>query len=101
MPDRDAFAPKMEYHRTAPNQHQLGLVGAGGLEPASARTDNPRPPTYSPTKFMPGTRVRHPQYGDGTVVAREGNGAEAKLTISFPGFGLKKIIEQYCQLKSE
>jgi len=47
---------------------------------------------------MPGTRVRHAKYGDGTVIAQEGDGADAKLTVLFPRFGLKKIIEQYCEV---
>jgi len=46
-----------------------------------------------------GSRVRHPKYGYGTVVRREGEGDEAKLTISFPGSGLKKLVEKYAGLE--
>ncbi|HEV2113179.1 MAG TPA: UvrD-helicase domain-containing protein, partial [Terriglobales bacterium] len=41
--------------------------------------------------FRPGQRVRHPKYGEGTVYKREGDGEEAKLTVQFPGYGLKKL----------
>ena len=34
--------------------------------------------------------IRHPKYGRGTVLRREGDGEDAKLTVSFPGYGLKK-----------
>jgi DNA helicase-2/ATP-dependent DNA helicase PcrA len=48
-----------------------------------------------------GSRVRHPKYGLGTVVDCEGDGQDAKLTISFPGYGRKKIVERYAQLNYE
>jgi len=46
-----------------------------------------------------GTVVEHPKYGTGTVVRREGEGPDAKLTILFPGHGLKKLVERYAGLK--
>jgi len=45
--------------------------------------------------------VRHPKYGRGTVLRREGDGEDAKLTISFPGYGLKKIIEKFAGIREE
>jgi DNA helicase II / ATP-dependent DNA helicase PcrA len=50
--------------------------------------------------FRPGQRVRHPKYGEGTVYQREGDGEEAKITVQFPRFGLKKLVEKYAQLES-
>src|ERR1700678_2947996 len=49
--------------------------------------------------FRPGQKVRHPKYGEGTVYQREGEGEEAKLTVQFPRFGLKKLVEKYAQLE--
>jgi DNA helicase II / ATP-dependent DNA helicase PcrA len=49
--------------------------------------------------FRPGQRVRHPKYGEGTVYQREGEGEEAKITVQFPRFGLKKLVEKYAQLE--
>ncbi|HYE64898.1 MAG TPA: 3'-5' exonuclease, partial [Pyrinomonadaceae bacterium] len=49
--------------------------------------------------FAPGTHVRHPKYGRGLVLRREGTGDSAKLTVSFPGFGQKKLIEKYAGLE--
>jgi DNA helicase-2/ATP-dependent DNA helicase PcrA len=45
-----------------------------------------------------GTQVRHPKYGLGTVIEYEGEGADTKLTISFPGYGRKKMVEKYAPL---
>jgi DNA helicase-2/ATP-dependent DNA helicase PcrA len=49
--------------------------------------------------FRPGQRVRHPKYGEGTVFQREGEGEDAKITVQFPRFGLKKLVEKYAQLE--
>ena len=43
--------------------------------------------------------VQHPKYGRGTVLRREGDGEDAKLTISFPGYGLKKIVAKYAGIR--
>jgi len=49
--------------------------------------------------FRPGQKVKHPKYGEGTVYHREGEGEEAKITVQFPRFGLKKLVEKYAQLE--
>ncbi|HMY70970.1 MAG TPA: 3'-5' exonuclease, partial [Blastocatellia bacterium] len=46
-----------------------------------------------------GTRVRHAKYGVGLIVKREGEGGDAKLTINFPGYGQKKMIEKFAGLE--
>ena len=43
--------------------------------------------------------VEHPKYGTGTVVRREGDGEDAKITVQFPRFGLKKLVEKFAQLE--
>ncbi|MBI2818361.1 MAG: UvrD-helicase domain-containing protein [Acidobacteria bacterium] len=49
--------------------------------------------------LRPGSRVRHSKYGYGTVLRREGRGENTKLTVSFPGFGVKKLVERYADLE--
>ena len=51
------------------------------------------------TGFKPGQRVIHPKYGEGTVYKREGDGEDAKITVQFPRYGLKKLVEKYAQLE--
>ena len=63
----------------------------------------PKVPAEAPTGrrgFRPGQKVRHPKYGEGTVYQREGEGEETKLTVQFPRFGLKKLVEKYAQLEA-
>ncbi len=85
-----------------------------GLQPsppqASAKAEAPRAQTKPPvppsvTSARPhkaagaGMTVDHPKYGRGTVVRREGQGDDAKITVNFPGYGLKKLVEKYAGLK--
>jgi DNA helicase II / ATP-dependent DNA helicase PcrA len=55
------------------------------------------PPPKKPART--GMTVEHPKYGTGTVVRREGEGDDAKITVSFQRYGLKKLVEKYAGLK--
>jgi DNA helicase II / ATP-dependent DNA helicase PcrA len=46
-----------------------------------------------------GRKVRHPEYGVGTIVGVEGEDDDRRLSVSFPGLGTKKFIERYAQLQ--
>ena len=65
---------------------------------AASRTPQP---VKGKTGFRAGSTVRHPKYGLGTVLRREGDGDDAKLTVSFPGYGLKKLVEKYAGIQEE
>ncbi|MDQ1522512.1 MAG: ATP-dependent helicase UvrD/PcrA [Pyrinomonadaceae bacterium] len=67
-------------------------AAGGKSSPASASSS-------TDAGFVPGTHVKHAKYGRGLVLRREGTGDAAKLTISFPGFGQKKLIEKYAGLE--
>ncbi len=51
--------------------------------------------------LVAGSHVRHDKYGRGLVLRREGSGDNVKLTVSFPGFGQKKLIEKYANLQTD
>jgi DNA helicase-2/ATP-dependent DNA helicase PcrA len=51
--------------------------------------------------FVPGSYVRHAKYGRGLVLRREGTGPATKLTVSFPGYGQKKLVEKYAGLQKD
>lgn len=53
------------------------------------------------TGLTPGATVYHAKYGRGTILRKEGEGDEAKLVVSFQGFGLKKLIAKFAQLKTQ
>jgi DNA helicase-2/ATP-dependent DNA helicase PcrA len=85
-----------------------------GLQPPPARqgaspvrsTPLPAPPPKAPAPgrkaaFRTGVTVVHPRFGKGLILRKEGEGDEAKLTISFPGKGVKKMVAKYAGLTVE
>ena len=46
-----------------------------------------------------GQKVRHPNFGIGTIVGVEGDDEDRRLSVSFPGRGTKKFVERYAQLE--
>ena len=71
------------------------------VPPKAAATAPLKPQAAPPPgrRARAGMTVEHPKYGTGTVVRREGEGEDAKITVSFPRFGLKKLVEKYAGLK--
>ncbi|HZU41772.1 MAG TPA: UvrD-helicase domain-containing protein [Terriglobales bacterium] len=64
-----------------------------------ARPKVPIPEPTGKRGFRPGQKVRHPKFGEGTVFRRDGEGEDAKITVQFPRFGLKTLVEKYAQLE--
>ena len=75
-------------------------IDAGDFESRSGSDDESGASGATvPTGLKVGTRVRHAKYGVGLIIKREGEGENAKLTINFPGYGHKKMIEKYAALE--
>jgi DNA helicase-2/ATP-dependent DNA helicase PcrA len=69
------------------------------FDPSAIRPAAARPPDGAPvTEFKRGGRVRHEQFGVGTILTMEGSGGEAKLTVYFDRVGSKKFIAKYAKL---
>ena len=49
--------------------------------------------------FLLGDRIFHSKFGEGVVVALEGQGKDAILSIAFPGAGIKKLMAMYAPIK--
>lgn len=58
---------------------------------------HPHPRPAKAPAFAPGTRVRHPQFGVGTVEACT-PGLSARVTVRFPGVGTKTLVLEYARL---
>lgn len=70
-----------------------------GFDKLRAQASPPQPAAPKTKGFTAGAQVRHPKYGKGLVLRREGTGDNVKLTVSFPGFGQKKLIEKFANLE--
>ena len=78
----------------------------GGTPVQSPKSQVKSPGQQSPSPsgtqggdWVPGSYVRHAKYGRGLVLRREGSGDQIKLTVSFPGYGQKKLVEKYAGLE--
>ncbi len=78
---------------------------AAGAAPAgsSAGKDGPARPladeAAAARRFRAGQTVIHDRFGYGTVLRVEGAGADAKLTVSFPGRGATRLMARFAGLK--
>ncbi|MGQ0814349.1 MAG: ATP-dependent helicase [Gemmatimonadota bacterium] len=52
-------------------------------------------------RFVKGERVRHPQFGRGTIRELSGFGQDLKAVIDFEGVGRKKVVVRYANLQKE
>jgi DNA helicase-2/ATP-dependent DNA helicase PcrA len=77
-----------------PRQSAPASTPLDRLRAAASAEPKPRSNGIEPGKY-----VIHAKYGRGLVLRREGSGDTAKLTVSFPGFGQKKLVEKFANLQ--
>jgi DNA helicase-2/ATP-dependent DNA helicase PcrA len=90
--------------RPAPDTRRPTTANRGpitGTRQPAPGTPSSSPDTQStaPSEFVPGSYVRHAKYGRGLVLHREGVGDSLKLTVTFPGYGQKKLVQKYAGLE--
>jgi DNA helicase-2/ATP-dependent DNA helicase PcrA len=51
--------------------------------------------------YVKGERVRHPQFGGGTILELSGFGNDLKAVIDFDKTGRKKVVLRYANLQKE
>jgi len=57
------------------------------------------PPHDESNPYRVGRKVKHPIFGVGTIKQCEGNPDDRKLTISFQGAGVKRLLAKYSNLQ--
>ena len=79
----------------AAQNHRTSMLGAlpvpsdTGYEPEEPFVDH----------LQVGMRVRHPDWGIGTIKERIGEGDDLKIVVTFAGVGRKKLAPQYVHLE--
>ncbi|HEY1900930.1 MAG TPA: UvrD-helicase domain-containing protein [Terracidiphilus sp.] len=77
-----------------------GAVKYDGLKPGvPGRPAMDIPASTGAANLKKGQRVHHAKYGEGTILMREGEGEDAKLTVMFTRHGMKKLIEKFANLR--
>ncbi len=100
-PRRSFSAPGSAAKKPDSIDNIASFFGAKGAR-AGAPIARPKlsvPAPTGATGFQSGQRVRHPKYGEGTIFRREGDGDDAKLTVQFAKFGIKKLVEKFANLE--
>ena len=85
-----------------PDKESAASAAARQPRPGSDKTaghTRPKAPGQRGS-FRTGAKVRHEKWGVGTVMRREGRGEQTKLTVHFPGHGLKKLMVKYADLRA-
>jgi len=97
-PDPEYSYSPEEFLRRVRGVPAAASAGARRSSGSSAFT---RPPAKRRADGDPllGQKVRHPDFGVGTIVGVEGDDEDRKLAVSFPGRGTKKFVERYAQLE--
>jgi DNA helicase-2/ATP-dependent DNA helicase PcrA len=87
-------APKLK-HSSPPEEKKAIPLSKAAPPPALKTTED----KLKSASIQAGTSVIHSKYGKGVVLRREGTGDNVKLTINFPGYGMKKLLEKYANLE--
>ncbi len=53
----------------------------------------------SKTGFVSGAPILHQKYGQGRILQVQDTGDDLKITVRFPGIGVKKMLQSYARLK--
>jgi len=91
--------PTSNVQRPQPGSSPTVRKGSSSYQNPELETRDSKLETSSPADFVPGSYVKHAKYGRGLVLRREGVGDSLKLTVTFPGYGQKKLIEKYAGLE--
>jgi DNA helicase-2/ATP-dependent DNA helicase PcrA len=62
------------------------------VESANSTLDRPDKKTLGKGDIFPGTKVKHPKFGIGTVIKKEEEGSDVKVVIAFDSQGIKNLI---------
>lgn len=81
-----------------------GVAEFFGRRPTVTRPTIPGERVYEPVDEtgaagQRGVRVRHPTLGPGVVLAADGDGPDAKLTVYFDRAGKRKLVARYANLE--
>ncbi|HZD47797.1 MAG TPA: UvrD-helicase domain-containing protein [Silvibacterium sp.] len=106
--DEDQSAPTRAPSRRSPQQppkpgnsldNIAQFFSQRGVPAPQSRPKLDIPAPTGKTGLKSGQRVRHPKYGEGVVFRREGDGEDAKVTVQFAQFGVKKLVEKFANLE--
>lgn len=73
---------------------QVSRPATGGRFSQTAVKEN-----FNETGFTLGSRVKHPKFGEGTIINFEGSGPQSRVQVAFNGEGIKWLVTAYAKLE--
>lgn len=73
---------------------QVSRPTTGGRFSQTAVKEN-----FNETGFTLGSRVKHPKFGEGTIINFEGSGPQSRVQVAFNGEGIKWLVTAYAKLE--
>ncbi len=107
-PSRDLDARRAAYYRATERRPAAGVDGrssetaAAPAAPGPATVPRPVPPRAiipGERRFRDGDRVRHPAFGEGTVVSSRLTRDDEEVTVAFPRRGVKVLLASLANLE--
>jgi DNA helicase-2/ATP-dependent DNA helicase PcrA len=86
-PKQDSANGVLSFFQNAPVQFDPGAIQAARQQQQTVSGELKR-----------GQKVKHEQFGVGTILTMEGSGPDAKLTVYFDRFGSKKFVARFAKL---
>ncbi|MEA2489980.1 MAG: ATP-dependent helicase UvrD/PcrA [Acidobacteriota bacterium] len=87
-PKNESVNGVLSFFQNAPVEFDPNAIHAAKQQPVAAAGG----------ELKRGQRVRHDQFGVGTILTMEGSGPDAKLTVYFERAGSKKFIAKFAKL---
>jgi DNA helicase-2/ATP-dependent DNA helicase PcrA len=93
---RSSIGPVKNYTTDAARKPRAAATTWGST--AKKNTTPLRPAAAS--KFTPGQKVRHAQFGEGIVVSSKVQGDDEEVTVAFVGQGVKRLLAGFAKLEA-
>lgn len=97
--DTDNFGGRSVRGRGAGRDFGGGRGAAVERAPNQWRTHRPAAPPDGFGGLAPGRAVRHDKFGEGMVIALEGQGEHARVQVNFAAAGTKWLVCHYARLQ--
>jgi len=80
-------------------QGKLGMVAGFARRRGAAIASGSPAHRATETEFRAGDKVRHPAFGQGTVIETHLRSGDEEVTVAFAGRGIKKLVTSLAQLE--
>lgn len=98
----ELYRPRYGYQRSGTMSGRRDRIG---FEPRRVAKPIEQVVDYSdsqePVRLVKGARVRHPQFGSGTVLELSGFGSDIRAAIDFDTVGRKQVVVKYANLQAD